>query len=463
LIGSRGIAPAAELLESARAQLGGDAWSDLPSMLWLGSSDLAIHLLCYVGIAAASLLALGIAPRVAALVAWASYLSFVTVGNVFLGYQWDALLLETGLLAIVYAPGCWGASWGDARPPSQWMLWLLRWLLFRVVFTSGVVKLASHDPTWANRTALDYHYWTQPLPHAVAWFVAQWPEGFQRGSVTLMFAVELGLVWLVFAPRRLRFVAAAAIAALMALITATGNYGFFTVLTATLCVTLLDDRALRSWIPRRFRREHGSTTRKRTRSPWRTTAMTAFALFVLAITASTTARRMRLLRSVPGALESTVDAVAPFESFNTYGLFAVMTTQRPEIIVEGSDDGREWRAYEFRWKPGTLERAPGFAFVHMPRLDWQMWFAALGEWPGNRWYLSFVQRLLEGSDVVTAQLAFNPFPTHAPRYIRSTVYRYTFTTSEQRAATHAWWKRERVGEYCPTLELVDGKLSEARL
>ena len=171
---------------------------------------------------------------------------------------------------------------------------------------------------------------------------------------------------------------------------------------------------------------------------------------------------MRLVRTTPEPLQMAIEVLAPLESFNTYGLFAVMTTTRPEIVVEGSDDGVEWRAYEFRWKPGSLERAPGFAFVHMPRIDWQMWFAALGEWRGNRWYLSFVHRLLEGSEVVTAQLAADPFANHPPRYIRSTLYHYTFTTSAQRAATGAWWKRELVGEYCPTLELVDGQLSEAR-
>jgi hypothetical protein len=485
LLGSGGIAPAAELLERVDARIGIDGWKVVPSLLWFGSSDAAIHLWCWVGIAASVMLAIGIAPRIAAIVAWLAYLSFVAVGDVFLGYQWDALLLETGLLAIFFAPGSLGPSWRNARPVSRSMLWLLRWLLFRVVFVSGYVKLASGDKTWADYTALQYHYWTQPLPHVLAWSVAQLPAAFHSMSVRAMLAIELFAAWLIFAPRRLRFVAAAAIAVLMAAISASGNYGFFTLLTLTLCVTLLDDRALRSWLPGKTvpgdfssvgrsdpvpgdfstTGRRGQLVRKHLvpsdRAPIgvRAGMLTAFALCVFVITATSTLLRTRLITSAPAPIEAVMAATDPLRSFNDYGLFAVMTTTRPEIVVEGSDDGISWRPYEFRWKPGSIDRAPGFAALHMPRLDWQMWFAALGDWRSNPWYLQFVERLLQGSPVVTAQLATNPFPAHPPRYIRSTVYQYTFTTREQRAATGNWWNREFAGEYCPTLQLVDGKLA----
>ena len=140
----------------------------------------------------------------------------------------------------------------------------------------------------------------------------------------------------------------------------------------------------------------------------------------------------------------------PFHSTNAYGLFAVMTTERPEIDLQGSEDGIVWKSYTFRWKPGDVMRRPEFCTPHLPRLDWQMWFAALGgDCRSQSWFLAFEQRLLEGSPAVLGLLGENPFPDHPPRFLRARLYSYRFT----RKGDQAWWKREEAGWFCPPVGL----------
>jgi hypothetical protein len=157
--------------------------------------------------------------------------------------------------------------------------------------------------------------------------------------------------------------------------------------------------------------------------------------------------------SWPRWLESFFERFEPFRLVNSYGLFSVMTLERPEIIVEGSDDANTWQTYEFKWKPGDVKRPLGFVAPHQPRLDWQTWFAALGYYQNHPWVQSFLVRLLEGSPDVLSLLKNNPFPNKPPRYIRCVLYDYRFTNRAERRATKAFWKAERRGVYCPILEL----------
>jgi hypothetical protein len=155
----------------------------------------------------------------------------------------------------------------------------------------------------------------------------------------------------------------------------------------------------------------------------------------------------------PRPIATVADYLQSFRIVSGYGLFRVMTKSRPEIIVEGSADGIEWRPYQFRWKPGDLNRPPGWNAPHQPRLDWQMWFAALSDYRHNPWFISFLERLLENAPQVTNLLATNPFPHEAPRFVRARLYEYRFTTAEEHRATGAWWKREEAGEYLPAVSL----------
>ena len=442
LIGSHGVLPIGEFLDAVRRQTGGARLDLLPTLCWFDASDPFLNLMCGAG-AAASLLAMaGLVPAWSLMLCWILYLSLSVAGQVFFAFQWDSLLLETGLLAILLAP--LGPRLSRAKaPPSPTILFLLRWLLFRLTFASGFVKLSSGDPSWRGLTALRYHYETQPLPPWTAWFAHQFPAWFQTLSCAVLFGIELGIPFLIFAPRRLRLLAAGALAFLQAAIAATGNYAFFNLLAVVLVLPLLDDACFReAW--RRLPDAEGSR-----RWPRPIVALTA-GVVCLVSGAQTVAMLFRPT-SFPAPVVRIARAVEPFRSINSYGLFAIMTTSRPEIVLEGSEDLETWRPYPFRWKPGDPMLRPRFVAPHQPRLDWQMWFAALGSAEGNTWILRLAGRLLEGSPEVLRLLAANPFPKHPPRYIRAVLYDYRFTNADERQRTGAWWRREETGLYLPVL------------
>jgi hypothetical protein len=378
------------------------------------------------------------------LVCFAAYLSLTSVGGIFFGFQWDVLLLETGFVALFIAPWQWRMRRGHDAPVSRAGLFLVKALLFKLMFMSGVVKLTSGDVSWMNLTALDYHYWTQPLPTVMGWFADKGPEWLKKAGVALTLFIEVVVPFFIWAPRRLRILAAILLLGLQLVIALTGNYCFFNLLVIALCVLLFDDG---SWAPRRKREVAGSRAR------WPVLVPATILIATLPINAWLTYTAIKPQAEWPKPLLAVYGAIEPFRIANGYGLFRVMTKERPEIEIEGSADGSNWSAYEFKWKPGDLKRAPGWVAPHQPRLDWQMWFAALGTTRQNPWFGSLVVRLLENQPAVTALLAKNPFPNEPPKYIRAVLYDYHFTTSAERRETGAWWKREERGIYLPRVSV----------
>src|ERR1019366_7350428 len=367
LLGSKGIAPATQFMENvhtcSHAHNVWDAASIAPTLCWFNASDSSLHFLCGGGVVLSALVILGIATAPSLALLWLFYLSLSVVGEPFMGFQWDALLLETGFLAIFFAPRQLLPGLTRESPPSRTGLWLLRLLLFRLMFASGVVKLATGDKTWHSLTALPFHYETQPLPTWIGWHAHQLPLWFQKFSCGFLFAIELGIPFLIFAPRRLRLIGCGAIVTLMALIALTGNYCFFNLLAVTLCVLLLDDAALRRFFPTRWR--NLPINPHHWRCPcWITAPVAAM---VLLVTTMTLAGSFREPIAWPSTMVNLFRALAPLRSFNGYGLFAMMTTARPEIIIEGSNDGQAWSAYEFKYKPGDPTPRPAFVAPHQPR------------------------------------------------------------------------------------------------
>ncbi len=441
LVGSGGILPVGPYLSAIHSAYGREGYRLLPTLCWFNSSDFFLHLLCWGGAIAGLLVVLGIAQLPALALAWACYLSLTGPGQIFLGYQWDSLLLEAGLLGVLFAPVQFFAS---HRPePSRIVLWLLRWLLFRVMFMSGMVKLASGDPTWRSWTALRYHYETQPLPPWMSWYFFQAPLGFQKLSCGVVFLCELAIPVLIFGPRRVRLAALWGIVLFQLLIILTGNYGFFNLLTIALCFCLGDDAFWR-WMLRL------KTPQARPKATWlvRSCLSGVIAVILLAITVPKCIDAFGTPIKWPTPIQELTRWTDPFESTNGYGLFAVMTTERPEIIIEGSDDGIAWKPYSFKWKPGNVDRRPAFVIPYMPRLDWQMWFSALDAPSIDPWMMSFMSRLLDGSQPVLRLLADDPFPAHPPRYVRAVLYQYHFTDFKTRRQTGAWWRREEIGVPC---------------
>jgi hypothetical protein len=455
LIGSKGILPLGVYLTRIAESVGPGRYWDFPTLFWLSSSDLALKLVCGAGALFAILLMAGVLQRAALIVCWALYLSLTTAGQDFLSFQWDILLLEAGFLAIFLGF-------------SPVIVWMFRWLLFRLLLLSGAVKLLSHDPAWRTLTALHFHYQTQPLPTPAAWYMQQLPEWFHHASVVVMFGVELVVPFLIFGPRKVRLIAAGCIVFLQTLIAVTGNYTYFNLLTMALCIPLFSVSGAGPLVRGRSPGRPLWAAVKALAGPTRASAAAQGVRYVtLSIAAvlfllSASQLLSQFFGVMPAPARAGLRLLSPLNLVNTYGLFAVMTTVRHEIILEGSNDGSTWLPYEFKYKPGDVRLAPRWVAPHQPRLDWQMWFAALGSYRNNPWLVNFVFRMLEGSPEVGALLGRNPFPNAPPRYIRALLYDYTFTDWQTRRATGAWWNREQVGVYLPAVSLQDFRRAAMR-
>jgi len=452
LIGANGISPVNQFLPAVHEQLGPQVYSLLPTLCWFDLSNTFLHFLCGAGVAFSLLLVFGIAPVICLTALFVFYLSLTISGQTFLSFQWDILLLETGFLSIFLAPWQLWPKRGQEPPVSRAALLLLKLLLFKLMVMSGVVKLTSGDDCWWNLTALDYHYWSQPLPTIFGWWADQHPEWFKHFSVGFCMAVEIIAPFFIWAPRRPRLIAAGLMIFLQLVIALTGNYCFFNLLTLALCLLLIDDGVAASLRdPRTFR------TAKRLQDRLSTSGAIIVLIVSLPINGWLIFTAFKPDAAWPRTLAFAYQHLEPFRIVNGYGLFRVMTKDRREIVIEGSADGIDWLPYEFKWKPGDVNRAPGWCAPHQPRLDWQMWFAALGTPEQNPWFIRLATCLLKGKTGVTRLFAHDPFPNQPPRYIRAILYRYRFTTAKEHRQTGAWWERQELGEYLPAVSLEKGQ------
>jgi predicted DCC family thiol-disulfide oxidoreductase YuxK len=440
LIGSHGILPLAELVDSIRGSVGPERFFLMPMVFWWSSSDFMVQAVCWLGAGVSLLLVFDLLPRVSLLVLYVLYLSLLYGGQAFMTYQWDTYLLETGFLALLLsvttAPG----------------IWLLRWLLFRFMFMSGMVKLLSGDPNWWHLSALSYHFLTQPLPTPLARYAAQLTPRALEFATASTFVIELALPFLIFSPRRLRFGAACGILLLQGCILITGNYNWFNLQTMLLCLLLFDDAAVQKVLPGRLIRWLPVRRCSAERRPAVTVLVGAAA--VLIVFCSLVQMDDRFGGTPPAGAQAIAQLIEPLHIVNGYGLFAVMTTERHEIVIEGSSDGIYWSEYQFRYKPGELSRRPRWNIPHQPRLDWQMWFAALDDPRRLPWFQRFLEKLLEGEPRVTALLESNPFPDKPPLYVRAQFYDYTYADGEAKSQGQ-WWARRPLGLYFPPVRLKD--------
>lgn len=460
LVGKEGILPVELALNAYKAghpELSAiGRFLHLPTMCWINSSDSFLHFLCLGGAGLSLLLIFGLLPMPVLVLLWIFYLSLIHAGQNFLGFQWDSLLVETGLLAIFFAP-----LQLRLRPsfllgrkknipvgrPSRIVLFLLRWLLFRVMFLSGYVKWVAANGAWRELTAMRYHYETQPLPSWTSWYAHQLPNWSQSLSVCGVFFIEGLVPFLFFGPRIVRLFAFNMTVLLQLLIMATGNFGFFNLLALLLCLTLLDDACFARL---RIRRPNFPFSGLRRWPGW---IVWPIASSIVLLSLVPSLDRMHQSNTIPTFLRDAYARTAPYCVVNPYGLFEEMTMHRPELIVQGSDDGEHWIDYQFKWKPGDVNRAPQFCTPHMPRVDWQMWFAALymDEGAIDLWTENFLYRLEQNSPAVVGLLESNPFPHHPPRYVRMQLYDYRFTSWQEGWRTGKWWDRTLL---MPDLRLV---------
>ena len=435
LVGEEGILPLGLFLQRAQEHFGDAAFYNLPNIFWISHADPVLTGSCIAGIVFSLLLIFNVFARTSLVILFGLWLSLFYAGQTFLQFQWDLLLIECGFLAI-FIP-----------TRSVLIVWLFRWLAFRFMFLGGVVKLASGDPTWDNLTALTYHFETQPLPTALAWYAHNLPVSILMYMTAITLIIELLLPFFIFLTRNFRFAAAFGFILLQTGIILTGNYNYFNLLTLTFCLFLFDDAALRWLFPEKLK----SRITGRSTPVTRLNFSLATIVFIIVITASSAQLWRMFSQSELPVLTSVARTIAPFNIVNNYGPFAVMTRVRHEIIIEGSNDEEHWQEYVFKYNPGDLHKRPVWIIPHQPRMDWQMWFAALSTPDSQPWFRNLLVRLLQGQPAVVDLFEHNPFPEQPPRYIRALFYEYRFTTPEQFKENHAWWNRKLTGIYHPSV------------
>ena len=457
LLGTHGLLPARHYLENLESAYGGrlPAFVALPTIFWFDCSDVFLSALSHVGIGLSVVVLLGFANAPLLGLLWFLYLSFVHVGQLFYGYGWEILLLETGFLAIFLCPVLDGWPFASTVLPPTAVIWLLRLVLFRVMFGAGLIKLRG-DACWRDLTCMLYHYETQPLPNPFSWYLHQLPPALHKLEVLGNHGIELIVPWTLFAPRRLRHIGGVLLVGFQLHLIISGNLSWLNWLTIALCVPCFDDQALSHLFPTRL------LQRLAERAPSAPSRLRQAVIYGLT--------GLILCLSIGPALNLLVSRQVMNGSFdrlhlvNTYGAFGSIGKRRQEIILEGTSDAAisratQWQAYEFKCKPGDVERRPCVVAPYHYRLDWQIWFAAMENAGSNPWLLHLIEKLLQNDAGALSLLANNPFPQAPPRFIRAERYTYEFTRVGEPG--RAWWKRTRVGTYLPPLSLDNAAFIKA--
>jgi lipase maturation factor 1 len=470
LIGPDGLLPAQEyLLAIQRLIPGASRFWRVPTVFWLRSDSHALMMVVWIGMLASVLLFLNFWPRLTIFVCLLTYLSFISTLQAFSSYQSDGMLLSAGFISLFFAPpGIW-PGWGERHPPSRTSWFLLLTVWFTIYFESGIAKIASGDPEWRNLTAMDEYYQNGPLPTWIGWYAQHLPHRFHVGTAAFTLAAELVLIWMAVLPKTFRIVLFWLVTPLQVAIILTSNYCFLNYLVLVLGILLLDDRYLAVFLPRRLRETENLagarmlvteadnadrigrknwTGIRNAFLPVRFWAAVFFQTWVLYVIAAQLIWMFLPQAPLP---TSPVVGLEPFRIANQYGLFAVMTRGRYEIEFQGSNDGKTWTPYPFRYKPQDPQAAPGIYAPYQPRFDWNLWFASLESWQQNRFVIFAEERLLTASPTVLELFADNPFPNAPPMQVRAVVWQYWFSDWAEKKQGF-WWRRELIGLYSPSLE-----------
>jgi hypothetical protein len=454
LIGEHGLLPVGAFLDRVIEALGSPTagFLRLPSLFWLGHSDQALLAVSWVGFALSCVVAAGLANAIMLALLWVLYLSIVHVGQDWYGYGWELQLLETGFLAIFLCPLLDPRPFPRREPPMP-VIVLLRWLAFRIMVGAGLIKIRG-DPAWRNFTALYYHFETQPIPNPLSRWFHSLPRVVLRIGTGFNHAAELVAPWFAFGPRIARQVAGAVIILFQLTIILSGNLSFLNWLTIVPALACLDDSVWskllpRAWVRRARAAEEGA-------KPSRPMLNVAWA--VAAVIALLSVRPCANLLSAGQIMNTSFD---PLELVNTYGAFGTVGRERLNVVFEGTaaetpDSESDWKPYIYSALPVELDRRPRQIAPYQPRLDWQMWFAAMGSPSQYPWTLHLVFLLLHGDPGATSLFATNPFPDEPPRFVRATLYRYRF--ADPAKTPEQWWERERLGEWLPPLTVDDPRL-----
>lgn len=434
LIGKNGILPIGRYLTLISNYYGKKGYYYVPTLFWINSSDSALMAVAGMGTFLSILLLFNISPWLIIPILFVLYLSIVSVGQDFLSFGWESFLLDITFNAIFL-------SWTTV--PNPWIWVSLNLLLFRFHFQGGMVKLLSRDKNWWNLTGVAYHYQSQPIPNTIAWYFYKLPMGFHKLSTALMFVIELILPFGIFLDNSvIRLLVFFGFVGLQYFIWLTGNFSFLNHLTVVLSIILVNDSYLQPIF--------GTVTLPP--APSLTVEVTLTIIGAVLVTLQLMNLWNHFFSKNP-IFTMFLSWIQPFHLINRYGIFAIMTTKRFEVVIEGSHDGVVWKEYLFKHKPSELNRRPRRISPYQPRIDWQAWFLPFDSYESEIWFQNFLYHLLKGTPQVVSLLRYTPFPNAPPRFIRVLLYDYEFTNRAEKAETGNWWKRRFVGQFSPILSL----------
>ncbi len=447
LYGSDGLTPAASYLERVEEAAGtpsrASGFVRLPTVFWRSVSDGFLMRIAWLGLALSLLVTLGYANAILLTLLWFLYMSFVHIGQGWYAFGWEIQLLETGFLAIFLCPLFDGRPF-PGRPPPVVVIWLYRWLIFRIMLGAGLIKLRG-DACWRDLTCLVYHYETQPVPNPFSAPLHFMPVWFHKLGALFNYLVELVVPFFAFGPRRACHVAGIVMVSLQLMLIASGNLSFLNWLTIIPALACFDDSFFERWIAPRW-------LERRRRAPLHR-GQQAVALVLVLVVALLSVGPVLNLVSSRQIMNTSFDRL---HLVNTYGAFGSVGRERLELVVQGSDDSATWRDYEFKCKPTQLDRRPCVITPYHYRLDWLMWFAAMGRVEQYPWAAHLVWKLLQDDRATLRLIETNPFSEAPPRSIRIELYRYEFTQPGE----SGWWKRERVSTWLGETSLRDATLRE---
>lgn len=435
LLGERGLLPVPQFVKQVR-------FIESPSIFFWFPTNFAFDLFGWIGVGLSLFALSGFSEKFGNLVSaatwgalWLIYLSFVNVGQTFYAFGWETLLLETGFLAIFLG--------SEKTRPSFLVIFLFNWLLFRVMFGAGLIKIRG-DTCWRDLTCLQYHYETQPMPNPFSWYFNWLAVWIHKTGVLFNHFTELVVPFAYFAPSPVSAVAGLITLFFHSWLFASGNFSFLGFLTMVLALSTFNDSWLKHVIP--------------IHPPELASPSPLYLSATLGLTVLVAALSFYPIRNMMSQNQLMNTSFEPFHLVNTYGAFGTITRPRYEVIVEGTDEpvitgATRWHEYEFIGKPGDVSRTPPQIAPYHLRLDWLMWFAAFSSPSQHPWFINFLEKLLEGDKAVLGLLRYNPFPDEPPKFVRALLYEYHFTTPEERSQTGAIWNRKLIGLYFPPVSL----------
>ncbi len=441
LIGGHGLLPVPIFLKWVKF------W-DSPSLFWLNASDRFMAAAAWAGVFLSVIAVTGVSERFGVwfsaavwFLLWVFYLSFVNVGQTFYGFGWETMLLEAGFLAIFLGSA-------DTPPPVA-VIWLYRWMLFRVMFGAGLIKLRG-DACWRDLTCMFYHYETQPIPNPLSWYLHHLPPLVHRAGTAFTHFIEVAMPWLYFVPRTAGVIGGLSAVVFQVMLILSGNLSWLNYLTIAIAIPCFDDAFLGRFIPLSLSTATGA--------PMGDVRRVVIGLLTVGLLSLSVRPAMNLISRTQMMNAS----FEPLHLLNTYGAFGSVTKERNEIVIEGTDEaailpGTRWKEYEFKAKPGNPHRRPAVIAPYHLRLDWLMWFAAMDDYQHHPWFLNLVAKLLQNDSKTIKLMAGNPFSGAPPRYVRAVLYRYRFTTPAEKKETGDWWHRDPVRLYLPPVSLENSE------